>query len=288
MRRFRKLMPRRILDEPVMPIGRLRDTKQLLQQQVHAGRPEQVPAPHHVGNALQGVVDHDGQMIARRRLLARQDDVAPGLGLCGRRRRVSPPGPSPILVQAQFPGARAAPPPCRAAARKARLARSAARAGPATAISRRPDRAAPRRDRAAMARRPRAARPAGRFPRGSRSSDRSGPGLPIFRPPPDSAQNAPIAAAPAFPRISRARRGLRRSPPRIPAGIAWRRYPRSAAGICRRRGAPGRNSAAPNRRGRDGGSRSGSAQIGKRVAALHTPSLPGLTRQSIVQEPFTI
>ena len=99
-----------------------------------------------------------------------------------------------------------------------------------TAISRRPDRAAPRRDRAATARRLRAARPDGRFPRGSRRPDRSGPGLPVSRPPPDSAQNAPIAAAPAFPRISRARRGLRRSPPRIPAGIAWRRYPRSAAG----------------------------------------------------------
>src|SRR5882672_11762086 len=54
LRRFRKLMSRRIFDEPVMPIDRLRDTEQLLQQEVHARRPEQVPAPHHVGNALQG------------------------------------------------------------------------------------------------------------------------------------------------------------------------------------------------------------------------------------------
>src|SRR4051812_19192811 len=72
LRRFRKLMARGILDEPVMPVDRLWDTKQLLQQQMQAGRPEQIPAPHHVGNALQGVVDHNGQMIARGRLLARQ------------------------------------------------------------------------------------------------------------------------------------------------------------------------------------------------------------------------
>ena len=161
-----------------------------------------------------------------------------------------------------------APPACRAAARKACLARSTVGAGPAAAISRRPDRAAPRRDRAATARRLRVARPDGRFPRGSRSSDRSGPSLPIFRPPPDSAQNAPIAAAPAFPRISPARRGLRRSPPRIPPGTWSRRYPRSAAGTCRHFCAPGRSSATPNRRDRDGGSRSGLVQIGKRVAAL--------------------
>src|SRR3954465_13031193 len=83
LRRFRKLGARSLLDEPVMPVGRVWDSKQLLQQSMHAGRPEQVPAPHHVGNALQGVVDHDGQMITRRRLLARNDDVAPGLGPCG-------------------------------------------------------------------------------------------------------------------------------------------------------------------------------------------------------------
>src|SRR3954469_2326510 len=77
LRRFRELVSRCIFDQTVMPIDRLWDTKQLLQQQVHAGRPEQVPAPHHVGYALQGVVDYNGQMIARRRLLARQDDVAP-------------------------------------------------------------------------------------------------------------------------------------------------------------------------------------------------------------------
>ena len=143
-----------------------------------------------------------------------------------------------------------------------------ARARRAQAISPRPDRAAPRRDRAATALRFPVARRAGQFPRGSRRRDRSGPSLPVFPPPRGSEQNVPIAAAPAFPRICRARRGLRRSPPRIPAGNALRRYPRSAAGTGRHFCAPGRNSATPNRRGRDGGSRSGSAQIGKRVAAL--------------------
>ena len=249
-----------------MPIDRLRDTEQLLQQQVHARRPEQVPAPHHIGDALQGVVDHDGQMIARWRLLARQM-TSPQASGWRSTTPLSPPGPRHARSR-PVPRHARAPPACRAAARKVRLARSTVGAGPATAISRRPDRAAPRRDRAARAHRLRVAQPDGRFQRGSRSSDRSGPGLPIFRPPPDSAQNVPIAAAPAFPRISPARRGLRRSPPRIPAGTVSRRCPRSAAGTFPPCDAPGRNSAAPNRRGRDGGSRSGLVQIGKRVAAL--------------------
>ena len=120
LRRFRKLMSRGIFDEPVMPIDRLWDTEQLLQQQMHAGRPEQVPAPHHVGNALQGVVDHDGQVIARRRLLARQDDVAPGLGLCGDDAALAA-GTLATLFPGQSPGIARTPPPCRAAARKARL-----------------------------------------------------------------------------------------------------------------------------------------------------------------------
>src|SRR5829696_1120692 len=58
LRRFRELVSRRIFDEPVVPIGRLRNTERLLQQQVHARRPEQLPAPYDVGNPLQGIVDH--------------------------------------------------------------------------------------------------------------------------------------------------------------------------------------------------------------------------------------
>ena len=251
-----------------MPIDRLRDTEQLLQQPVHAGRPEQVAAPHHLGDALQGVVDHDGQMIAGRRLLARQDDVAPGFRPRGHDRRVSPPGPSPCSVQVRSCGTRT-----RRRHVEPQRVRRALRDQPAALVRRKRFRGARIERRPVGIARPRrvglrVARPAGQFPRGSRRPDRSGPGLPVFPPPRDSAQNAPIAAAPAFPRICRARRGLRRSPPRIPAGNAWRRYPRSAAGTGRHSCAPGRSSATPNRRGRDGGSRSGSAQIGKRVAAL--------------------
>ena len=227
-------------------------------------------------------------MIAGRRLLARQDDVAPGFRPRGHGRRARHRDPRHARSRSDLARARR-PPPCRAAARKARPARSA---GSRSSGGKRFRRARIERRAVGIARpwrrRPRAARPAGRSRRGSRRRDRSGPAPPVSRAPRDSEQNAPTAAAPAFPRRCRARRGLRRSPPRIPAGNAWRRYPRSAAGTGRRSGAPGRNSAAPNRRGRDGDSRSGSAQIGKRVAACSISSLPGLTRQSIVQESVTI
>ena len=270
-----------------MPIGWLWDTKQLLQQQMHAGRPEQVPAPHHVGNALQGVVDHNGQMIARGRLLARQDDVAPGLRLCGDDAALATWALAKFFP-AQSPSACARRRHVEPKRVRRYLARSTVGAGPAAAILRRPDRAAPRRDRAARARRLRAARPDGRFPRGSRSSDRSGLSLPVPRPPPDSAQNAPIAVAPAFPRISRATRGLHRSPPRIPAGTWWRRCPRSAAGI-----APGAARQVEIQQRRIGMAemevavRAGS----KSENGWHDPpntSHCRLDRQSIVQEPFTI
>src|SRR5882757_8100349 len=76
--RFRELLPRRVRHQPMMTVNRSRQPQQRLQQPVHAGRPEQVPAPHHVRDRLQRVVDHHRQMIAGRRLLTRQDDVAPG------------------------------------------------------------------------------------------------------------------------------------------------------------------------------------------------------------------
>ena len=129
-------------------------TKQVLQQAMHAGRPEQVLAAHHVGDALQGVVDHDRQMVAGRRLLAREDDVAPGL-----RPAVtvpcSPLGPSPCSVQARcWPGPRAG----RRHVEPQRVGRALPDqplgAHPATAISPRPDKAARRRDRAAKLRPP--------------------------------------------------------------------------------------------------------------------------------------
>ncbi len=250
-----------------MPVGRLRQTEQPLQQPMHAGRPEQVLAPHHIGDALQGVVDHHREVIAGRRLLARQDDVAPGLRPGGHRAGLAV-GTLAMLDPAEVAGARAAPPPCRAAAHRARRIQTVARAHPAPAISPCRDTAARHRDRAATARSPRAPPPVLRFRRGFRRRDRPGPRLRVFPAPRDIRQDVRIAAAPASPRRCRARRGLRRSRPRIPACSWWRRYPRCAAATGRRLRAPDRNSAAPNKRGRDADSRSGSAQSGKRVAAL--------------------
>ena len=42
-----------------MVIDRRRQAEQRLQQAMHAGRPEQVLPAHHMGHALQRVVDHD-------------------------------------------------------------------------------------------------------------------------------------------------------------------------------------------------------------------------------------
>ncbi len=64
-------------------IARRRQAEQRLQQPVHGGGVEQVAPAHHVGDALRRVVDHDGEVIAGRRVLARQDDVAPGGGIGG-------------------------------------------------------------------------------------------------------------------------------------------------------------------------------------------------------------
>ena len=89
-----------------MPPGRLRKAEQLLQQPVHAGRPEQVLAPHHLRHALPRVVDDHREVIAGRRFLARDDDVAPRFGPGGDR----PPfalRAFAALAPAQFAGARA-------------------------------------------------------------------------------------------------------------------------------------------------------------------------------------
>ena len=260
--RFRQLLPGIIENETVVPVGGLRQAEQRLQQPMHAGRPEQVLAAHHLRHALQGVVDHHREMIAGRRLLARQDDVAPGFrpggdnaGLAVRAFAVLGPG--------QIARPRARPPPCRAAARKARRDRAAA-----PLVRRQPFRRAGIERRAVGIARPRrlqppAAPPVWRSRRGFRNSDRPAPGPTASRAPRDSRRDARTAAAPAFPRRCRARRGPRRSRPRIPACSGPRRYPRCAAGTGRRPAAPDRNSAAPNKRGRDADSRSGSAQNGK-------------------------
>ena len=64
--RFRKLLAGFVENKLVMVIGRLRQTEQHLQQSVDAGRPEQILPAHDIGDALQGVIDDGGQMVALR------------------------------------------------------------------------------------------------------------------------------------------------------------------------------------------------------------------------------
>ena len=147
--RLRQLPPLAVEHEAVVPVGRLRQTEQMLQQPVHAGRPEQVRAPHHLGDALQGVVDHNREMIAGRRLLAREDDVAPGLQAGPQPPRRSRRRDLRRARSSRDRGPARAPPPCRAAAHRACRNQAGAPARPAPATSPPPDRAARRRDRAA-------------------------------------------------------------------------------------------------------------------------------------------
>ena len=60
----------------MMMISGRRQVEQRLEQAVDVGRGEQVAAAHDVGHALGGIVDGDGEMIAGRRVLAGEDDVA--------------------------------------------------------------------------------------------------------------------------------------------------------------------------------------------------------------------
>ena len=165
---FESLCPDASSIGPVMRINQFRDAEQLLQTAAprQSAHNRSLPATASPAYPLQGVVNAAARRIARWRLLARQDRVAPGLRKSTSPTPLSPPGPAGLLP-GQFVCARRARPACRAAARKASPAPSTAGAGPATAISQAPDTAAPRRDRAAGARRLRAARPDGRFPRGS-------------------------------------------------------------------------------------------------------------------------
>ena len=83
-------------------IARRRQAEQRLQQAMDAGGVKQVLPAHHVGDALRGVVDHHRQMIAGRRLLARQDDVAPG-GRIGGDDAGFAAGPAPVSSQVSAP-----------------------------------------------------------------------------------------------------------------------------------------------------------------------------------------
>src|SRR5216684_4006052 len=83
--RLREFSPRIIEDEAVVPVGGWRQTEQSLQEPMDAGRPEQVLPPHRFCHALQRVVDHHREVIAGRRLPAREDDIPPGLRPGGHR-----------------------------------------------------------------------------------------------------------------------------------------------------------------------------------------------------------
>ena len=65
----------------VMMIERRRQVEQRLEQAVDVGRGIEIAAAHHVGDALGGIVDGDGEMIAGRRVLAGEHDVAIGVRL---------------------------------------------------------------------------------------------------------------------------------------------------------------------------------------------------------------
>ena len=51
-----------------MVIGRLRQVQQMLKQPVNGGCVNQIHPAHHMGDALQRIIHHDGKMIARRRV----------------------------------------------------------------------------------------------------------------------------------------------------------------------------------------------------------------------------
>jgi hypothetical protein len=61
----------------VVEIARLRKAEKFLQKPVNGGRVEKVAATHHVGDALYGIVGYHREVIAGRRLAARQDYVTP-------------------------------------------------------------------------------------------------------------------------------------------------------------------------------------------------------------------
>ena len=81
---------------------------------------EQVLAAHHVGDLLDRVVDHHGQVIGDAQILARQDHVAGAFGP-GALGPVSPAGPRPSSVNVS--ASNAGPSAARAAASDSRQAK---------------------------------------------------------------------------------------------------------------------------------------------------------------------
>ena len=130
----------------MVAIARRRQVEQRLQQPMDRGRGEKVAPAHDVGDALQRVVDRHREMIARREIAPAEDDVAPTRrlrGLLDGRHSLAEFGPDEADRRASL--AR------RMSSRNAALLapRLAARDGRSRkAPGRRPNRAAPRPDRA--------------------------------------------------------------------------------------------------------------------------------------------
>ena len=74
-------MPLGIEDQAMVMIKRRRQAEQCVQHTMHAGRLIKVLPAHHMRHALQRVVHYDREMIAGRRILAREHDIAPLLRL---------------------------------------------------------------------------------------------------------------------------------------------------------------------------------------------------------------
>ena len=174
LRRFRQLAAVGVEDQPVMVIARRGQAEQRLQQAVHAGRPEQVLAAHHIGDALQRVVDARPRGDSWSACPCAPTMTSPQAAGSAAMSPLSPVGPAPVSVQVQ----RARP--ChrrlhveaeRVGLAARRCARCAVRLRSSAAPRR--DRAARRRDRAASARARRGLPPVRRSRRGSRSSERS-------------------------------------------------------------------------------------------------------------------
>ena len=181
-------------------------------------------------HALQRIVDDDREMIARRHVLAGKDHVAPGLRR-GSDSPVSPAGPLPGFAPAQRASLRDCLPPCRDAAHRARRPPSASCARHRSSRGGCRDKAVRHPDRAASLRR--APPPERRYRLGSRSSDRPDLAPAVAPAHRDRRRNARTAAAPAVshPMPSQARSSW--IAPRIPAGSACGRCPRSAAAVAR-------------------------------------------------------
>ena len=75
---LRELAPVLVKNEPMVVIIGLGKPQQLLQKPVDGSRRTQVVAAHDLRHALRRVIDGDGKVIARRRIAAQQDHIAPG------------------------------------------------------------------------------------------------------------------------------------------------------------------------------------------------------------------